>query len=267
MDLAGASRVVWTYQHVVGHHSHTNANLPVAPSDRLNPDAFDPDSGAGSPLIRLNPSQPYRWYHKYQHIYIWFLLPLVPSKWLVKDLLHVAKRKYMDIEFGAPRGELQLLLLMKVVFITYALIAPVYVHGSYGFVLFAASMIAKGYEITLTFGVNHMTDGCFFPDDNQPQDERDWAMLQVVTSSNFGVDSWWCTQLSGGANLQIEHHLFPSVNHLHLPAISPIIRQTCHEFRVPYLSFPTFRASVYAYYLHFKKLSEPPLVEAKLKSN
>ena len=192
----------------------------------------------------------------------------------------------MDIEFGAPRGELQLLLLMKVVFITYALIAPVYVHGSYGFVLFAASMIAKGYpfcncimcktkpilppkkppnspippnppqnppqtlnciryEITLTFGVNHMTDGCFFPDDNQPQDERDWAMLQVVTSSNFGVDSWWCTQLSGGANLQIEHHLFPSVNHLHLPAISPIIRQTCHEFRVPYLSFPTFRASVY----------------------
>ena len=45
--------------------------------------------------------------------------------------------------------------------------------------------------------------------------------IQVVTAQDFGHGSWFCYYFSGGLNYQIEHHLFPTVNHCHLPALSP----------------------------------------------
>ena len=36
---------------------------------------------------------------------------------------------------------------------------------------------------------------------------------------------------------QVEHHLFPGLNHEHLPAIAPIVRRTCAEYGVPYNAF------------------------------
>ena len=44
------------------------------------------------------------------------------------------------------------------------------------------------------------------------------------------------TQWFGGINMQIEHHLFPSVSHMHYLAISDIVRLTCKEFGVPYVA-------------------------------
>ena len=35
-------------------------------------------------------------------------------------------------------------------------------------------------------------------------------------------------------NYQIEHHLFPTLNHAHYPEVSKIVQQTCKEFNIPY---------------------------------
>ena len=48
--------------------------------------------------------------------------------------------------------------------------------------------------------------------------------------------------LSNGLNYQIEHHLFPSINHEHLYLIQPVVKETCREFGVPYRSYDTMRA-------------------------
>lgn len=42
------------------------------------------------------------------------------------------------------------------------------------------------------------------------------------------------------SHIQIEHHLFPSVNHEHLPLIQPAVEQTCREFGVSYKSYDSF---------------------------
>jgi fatty acid desaturase len=97
------------------------------------------------------------------------------------------------------------------------------------------------------FGVNHLTEDCTFPDGDLPYDKRDWAVLQVMTASNFATSSYFWTAISGGLNFQIEHHLFPGINHTHLPAISPIIVQTCKEFGVKYHCFPTFWSALYLF--------------------
>ncbi|MEO6685546.1 MAG: fatty acid desaturase, partial [Dyadobacter sp.] len=38
----------------------------------------------------------------------------------------------------------------------------------------------------------------------------------------------------GGLDYQIEHHLFPSISHIHYHALSPIVRQTAKEFGLDY---------------------------------
>jgi fatty acid desaturase (delta-4 desaturase) len=66
--------------------------------------------------------------------------------------------------------------------------------------------------------------------------------LQVVSSSNVG--GWWLCQLNGGLNYQIEHHLFPRINHTHYPTIAPVVRQFCKERGVAYVHFDTVAANV-----------------------
>ena len=40
-------------------------------------------------------------------------------------------------------------------------------------------------------------------------------------------------------NYQIEHHLFPSMCSVYYPRISPIVKQTCAEFNIPYRVTPS----------------------------
>ena len=41
------------------------------------------------------------------------------------------------------------------------------------------------------------------------------------------------------SHLQVVHHLFPGVCHTHYPAIAPIVQDTCKEFGIPYMIYPT----------------------------
>lgn len=57
----------------------------------------------------------------------------------------------------------------------------------------------------------------------------------------------WCTistprlisELLLGLNLQIEHHLFPSVNHCHLHALVPHVKELCKKYNVNYPESPS----------------------------
>lgn len=58
--------------------------------------------------------------------------------------------------------------------------------------------------------------------------------IQVRHSGNFSTKNALVTQFMGGINFQIEHHLFPSMSHMHYKEIAPIVRDTCREFSIPY---------------------------------
>jgi len=65
----------------------------------------------------------------------------------------------------------------------------------------------------------------------------DWGELQVRSSSNFinSSDKYGIfTRILGGINYQIEHHLFPTLNNHHLKKISPIVKEMCKEYNIPY---------------------------------
>jgi linoleoyl-CoA desaturase len=64
----------------------------------------------------------------------------------------------------------------------------------------------------------------------------------------------------GGLNYQVEHHLFPTVCHIHYRSIAPIVKQTAEEFRLPYKSAPTFRSALAGHARLLRKLGEKDFV-------
>jgi linoleoyl-CoA desaturase len=81
-----------------------------------------------------------------------------------------------------------------------------------------------------------------------------WAARQVQSSVDFARDSRLLNWYVGGLNLQIEHHLFPQVSHLHYAGMAPIVEAACREFGVRYTAHPTFGAAVAAHYRQLREL-------------
>jgi acyl-lipid (7-3)-desaturase (Delta-4 desaturase) len=72
---------------------------------------------------------------------------------------------------------------------------------------------------------------------NEPYESRDWGVQQVLTSANWGgaVGNF----MTGGLNLQIEHHMFPAVSFMHYPAIAKVVREECEKRGINYASYDT----------------------------
>jgi fatty acid desaturase len=68
-----------------------------------------------------------------------------------------------------------------------------------------------------------------------PIAQHSWAAEQIEHTNNFCSHSMLWFLLAGG--LQIEHHLFPNINHCHLMKIQPIVEQTCLEYHVNYKQY------------------------------
>jgi linoleoyl-CoA desaturase len=87
---------------------------------------------------------------------------------------------------------------------------------------------------------------CILPDHDTEETRHassfasaDWGEEQVRNSANFATGNPLVCTLYGGINFQIEHHLFPTLCHVHYATIKPIVRAACHEFGIPYVDHPT----------------------------
>lgn len=90
--------------------------------------------------------------------------------------------------------------------------------------------------------------------DSEDTPRRDWGEVQVRHSGNFG--GWFSCQLFGGINYQIEHHLFPSISHSHLPAVAQIVREECEKSGVPYVHHTSLYAAVQDFFRKMTKLNK-----------
>jgi len=88
--------------------------------------------------------------------------------------------------------------------------------------------------------------------------ENEWAIHQVKTTANFAFSNKVITWFVGGLNYQIEHHLFPRISHIHYPAISKIVRETCEKFDLNYIYFPTTRAAIASHVRFMHQMGRNP---------
>lgn len=95
-----------------------------------------------------------------------------------------------------------------------------------------------------------------------PDTLNSWAAKQIASSNNFCPNSYIWYILSNGLNLQIEHHLFPGLNHCHLMTIQPTIEQICKEYGVEYKCYNSWYELIQTTFQWLERLSVNDDVQA-----
>jgi linoleoyl-CoA desaturase len=245
VDLLGGSSYVWDMKHNTIHHTYANIT------------GHDDDINVG-PLARLSPHQKRLPFHRLQHFYMWPLYGLIAIKWqLVDDYYNIAVGKIGNHRLPRPTGwNLVGFIGGKLVFLTMAFGLPIALGHWWLTVLafYAFTNLINGAVLSTVFQLAHCVGEAEFPmpDETNTMGEH-WAVHQVQTTVNFARNNPVLSWLLGGLNFQVEHHLFHKICHVHYPAISRIVQQTCHDFEIQYNEHKTFLRGVVS---HFKWLRQ-----------
>jgi linoleoyl-CoA desaturase len=240
LEMIGGSSYLWHYQHGVFHHTYTNIT------------GHDNDVDVGI-FGRLTPHQKRLPFHRWQHLYMWFLYGFVAIRWHIwGDISDIIRGKMGDHPIPRPKGwNLVQFIAGKLVFLTIAFAIPMIFHPWWVVLLFYALIASViGIVLTVVFQLAHAVEGAEFtiPDGDSNKIDNAWAIHQAESTVDFARGNRIASYVLGGLNYQIEHHLFPRICHINYPAMSKIVEQTCHDFGVKYNEHRTFSAGVRSHY-------------------
>ena len=243
-DVMGGAGAFWHQKHDIVHHTWTN----IVGTD---------NDISRSPMFRFAPSHEWRWYHKYQHIYCWFLYPFLTLGWFYVHDFHTYKSKCIDkYSFKMSKRDKWEFWIGKSVHILLFVVIPIVFMGWKALIgLLLMHMVASLF-LALVFQMAHIVKGLAFIPEKQIHIDDLWFVHELNTTANFASKSWLWTLLLGGLNYQVEHHLFREISHVHYPAVSKIVQDVCKRFNVSYHSFPTFSAAIVSHYQHLKQLGQ-----------
>ncbi len=252
LNLLGGHALNWKLQHNVLHHTYTNVHLH---DEDIAPPGF----------LRFEPHSKLKKIHRLQFLYAWFFYGIMSLMWsTTKDFKQIIRYNKMNLLKGANTTfakELTIIILSKVIYFGY-MILPYLLIKEMTFLNWLTGFVTIHYIasfiLALIFQPAHVVTETEFP---MPTDEgnleNDWAVHQVKTTMNFGnadkVFSW----IVGGLNFQVEHHLFPTICHVHYPQISEIVKKTAEEFNLPYNSKKSFAGALWSHEILLWKLGRP----------
>ena len=226
---------------------------------------MDPDAISGAPFLRLSPLTPLMWYHKFQHLYVWIVYSVIMVRWFFVDFIHYFQEDFNGKSlYKVSLTEKILFWTGKVCYMFYTFLLPSYLYGiSWGLVFYLTFAVSASYSFAFQFTVNHLTPEVYWPKSTEGEpikpvtQEKDWAKLQIMTASNYAEGSTLADIFSGGLNYQIEHHLFPTFCHVRYNEVSPIVKQACKEFNVPYNNIPSYWDAISGHYYQLRALGNP----------
>lgn len=239
LNFIGGSAVNWKLQHNYLHHGYTNV------------DGMDEDIDPG-PVLRLSPNQKRLRFHRWQHIYGWLLYGLMTLSWVTaKDYAQLKRYKGMGLLVKQNRSYRWLiieLIISKLFFFGYLLIVPMIfseVLWWKTFIFFILMHYIQGFILTIVFQPAHVMPDSNYPIPNEEGKlENNWAIHQLLTTTDFAPKSRLFSWYVGGLNFQIEHHLFPNICHVHYKKISSLVKQTALEYGLPYNVQKTFLSAL-----------------------
>jgi len=251
ISVLGASRFMWAMKHVTLHHTFTNI------------DGVDDDIEVGA-LMRMAPTQKHYLLHRFQHIYFWVLYMLLYIFWIFfADYKKYFSRKIGSVEIKnmsiADHIEFWAVKLYHVIVFV---VLPIYMVGWVSWLVgFLVIGCFAGFVLSIVFQLAHTVTETAFPVAMQPENKMpdEFATHQIQTTANFATKSKLVSWLVGGLNFQIEHHLFPKISHVHYPAISKIVKETCADFKLKYIEYPTVLSAIKAHVQYLKLMSKPAL--------
>ncbi|MBY0433412.1 MAG: acyl-CoA desaturase [Cyclobacteriaceae bacterium] len=249
LNVVGGNAFNWKIQHNVLHHTYTNV--------------FDVDEDI-SPrgALRMAPESPWKSFHRFQFAYAWLLYGLLTLVWVFgKDFGRLVKYQREGLvkkQRANIYTEWAVLIATKAAYFFYTLALPMMLLPFAWWQIlvgFLAMHYVAGFILAIVFQPAHVIDGtAYFQPDANGNLENNWAVHQLLTTTNFAhrnkILSWYV----GGLNFQVEHHLFPNVCHVHYRHLSSIVRDTAREFGLPYKMKETFWDAMVAHTKLLKQL-------------
>ncbi|MBS1636991.1 MAG: acyl-CoA desaturase [Bacteroidetes bacterium] len=235
LNLLGGSVFNWKLQHNILHHTYTNiVHLDDDIDDKL--------------VMRFSPHTNVKWYHRFQVVYAFLFYGILTLYWaLLKDFVQFSTYTKEGVNTSTKQQNRRILLkiiLSKLVYFSIFIFIPVFVPGIPAGVCIGGFLLMHfiaGLVLTVIFQLAHTVEGTSHPvPDETGLIENNWAIHQLNTTVNFSRKNKWISWYVGGLNFQVEHHLFPTICHVHYPNLAPIVKLTATEFGIPYLENKTF---------------------------
>ena len=248
-DMLGVSSLNWKIQHNILHHTYTNI------------ENLDEDINS-RPLYRFTKGAKHYKFHKFQHIYMFFLYGLMTLIWSLSADFSQMKRFYKEGLLGKKRNyktEISKLIISKLIYFAYILVLPFFlVDITWWQVLigFFTMHFFTGLILALTFQLAHLVEKTEFPEPVDGRIDENWSVHQLKTTADFAQKNKLLGWYIGGLNFQVEHHLFPHISHVHYPDIAKIVKQTTDEFGIRYNVYDTFAQAVKSHIRMLKKMGK-----------
>jgi linoleoyl-CoA desaturase len=244
LELVGPSSFLWFTKHVTTHHTYVNTD-------------YDDDIETGG-LIRMSPHQPHKWFHRYQHIYAWYLYGLLAFQWIYyADYKKLFLGKIHKTNLPEMKTKDMIIFVSaKICNLVCFIIIPVFLYGPSALLAWAIYLFSVGLIISIVFQLAHVHEHAHFEKtDGDGKLTKNWYEHQVYETLDFATNNKTLSWFLGGLNFQVEHHLFPQVSHVHYKAIQPIVKETCREFNLPYKEVSLWDA-LKSHYAHLKKMGQ-----------
>jgi len=247
LNVLGGNTYYWKIKHNINHHTYTNI------------EGVDSDIDV-KPFMRLHEEQPRKWFHKYQYLYWVILYGISYIVWVFYHDFekYVTGKVTMDGKAERlERKEHVIFWVTKVFYVVFYLALPIYMVGwLWALTGFLVVTFVCGLSISVVFQLAHIVEGTQFPKPSEDanQIEEEWAIHQIHTTANFATHNRVLSWFLGGLNFQVEHHLFPRVSHGHYPCINQLVKETCCEFGISYLEYPSMIKAFQSHLTHIKRM-------------
>lgn len=248
MYLLGSNTFNWKIQHNVLHHTFTNIY------------GYDTDIDTKG-VIRLCQHAPLKKFHRLQYIYAFPFYGLMTLSKLVTDFSQLKKFNKSGItkeQNRNPRKEMYKLVIAKIIYFSMIIGLPLLLTDFTWWQIllaFAILHLTAGMIMSTVFQMAHVVEGTeqALPN-NKGIIEKDWAVHELRSTSDFARNNLFLNWYVGGLNFQIEHHLFTNICHIHYRKIAPIVQRTAEEFGFTYNLKPTLMHALVSHVRRLKAL-------------
>jgi len=246
LNMIGGSVYLWKFKHNFNHHSFTNI------------DGMDDDIDI-KPWIRVSSTQEKYWFHRFQYIYWVFLYGWTYLLWIYwQDFQKYFTGKVGETKFRKMDTKEHLIFwITKIAYVAVFVALPIYrlgiVDAMIGYFVIA---FVCGFVSAVVFQLAHVVEHTTFPmpDEETSKINVEWAIHQIQTTANFATRNKIVSWFTGGLNFQVEHHLFPKISHIHYPKINELVRETCQQFGIEYLEYPSVLSALRSHVMYLKQV-------------
>jgi linoleoyl-CoA desaturase len=257
LSLVGASLLfwdsnIWIKHHSVLHHSYTG-NYKL-----------DPDLRYSHPLFKKHPKSKANIITNYTAFPM--LLSVFPGMHFGQVLVYLysqIKKKYLCYSISERKTLIEWIIILSQMSMMYygnsLLLVIIFLLS--GNINYSIAILPDHDQLETR--LNSEIDSEIDSENNKKiitkdwGKTKDWGEQQVRHSGNFGTNNLFYTRLYGGINYQIEHHLFPSVCSYHLPEISKIVKETCAEYDIKYISNPSIMGAYWSAINNLYQINNP----------